>query len=361
MNPAAAAAPTASVDLLRVPIAHPGDLAPVEALRDAGYALDDVLAVVGKTEGNGCVNDFSRTLATARWEPVLPPETVTVFSGGTEGVLSPHVNLVVADPGPHHPGHDRGLVAASGRTRDLAPGELGREPQLAAVRELVAELVKRLGLSADEVDLVLVKCPLLTSERIAACRAAGEEPVTEDTYESMARSRAASALGVALALGECEEASALDALTAQRTDTVWSSRASASSGAELTDCHVLVLGTSRAAGNPLRAVHGEMRDAIDLDALRELFGRVAAEGGEVVQVFAKAEADPSGRVRGERHTMLTDSDVPATRHARAAVGGLLAALAGQPALYVSGGAEHQGPPGGGGVTVVYRVPDPAAP
>jgi hypothetical protein len=101
MNPAAAsAAPTASVDLLRVPIAHPGDLAPVEALRDAGYALDDVLAVVGKTEGNGCVNDFSRTLATARWEPVLPPETVTVFSGGTEGVLSPHVNLVVADPGP---------------------------------------------------------------------------------------------------------------------------------------------------------------------------------------------------------------------------------------------------------------------
>ncbi|MFJ9174081.1 ring-opening amidohydrolase [Streptomyces sp. NPDC102360] len=345
----------ATIDLLRLPTADPGDLTPARALAAAGRTLDDVLAVVGKTEGNGCVNDFSRTLAATRWESLVPDETVTVFSGGTEGVLSPHVNLLVADPGPH-PGHDRGLVAAAGRTRDLQPAEVGRGSQLSAVRETVDALVKQLGLTPDEVDMVLVKCPLLTSDRIAACRATGVEPVTEDTYESMARSRAAAALGIALALGECTEDAAFEALEAKGAAGVWSSRASASAGAELTDCHILVLGTSGAASSPLRALHGVMRDAIDLESLQQLFAQVAAEGGTVVQVFAKAEADPSGTVRGERHTMLTDSDLNSTRHARAAVGGLLSALAGTTAVYVSGGAEHQGPPGGGSVTVVYRMP-----
>jgi cyanuric acid amidohydrolase len=41
--------------------------------------------------------------------------------------------------------------------------------------------------------------------------------------------------------------------------------------------------------------------------------------------------------------MLDDSDIPGTRHARALVGGVLAAVFGENELFVSGGAEHQGP------------------
>jgi cyanuric acid amidohydrolase len=52
--------------------------------------------------------------------------------------------------------------------------------------------------------------------------------------------------------------------------------------------------------------------------------------------------------------MLDDSDINATRHARAAVGGLIAGVAGTGAVYVSGGAEHQGPAGGGPVAVIAR-------
>jgi cyanuric acid amidohydrolase len=106
-----------------------------------------------------------------------------------------------------------------------------------------------------------------------------------------------------------------------------------------------------------------MRDAVDAASvrrlLREHFGldrpRRPALQQRLVNLLAKAEASPDGRVRGERHTMLNDSDINATRHARAAVGGVLASVVGHTALYVSGGAEHQGPAGGGPVAAIVRV------
>jgi cyanuric acid amidohydrolase len=344
-----------SVDIIKAPTNDPGDTSPVETVKAAGYSTARVIAIVGKTEGNGCVNDFSRTLSAAVWEPSLPADAVTVFSGGTEGVLTPHVSFVVADDTPH-PGFDRGLVAAAGRTRTFAPQEIGRRTQAREVRDTVAGLMAALELAPEDVHLVLVKCPLLTSAKVAACRAMGAEPATSDTYESMAHSRRASSIGIALALGECAEDEVEPALAG--TAEVWSSRASASSGAELDDCHVLVLGTSTRAANPLRAVHASMRDAIDVETVNGLLDQVRAQDGTVVQVFAKAEADPSGTLRGQRHTMLTDSDLQSTRHARAAVGGLLAGLVQDTAIYVSGGAESQGPPGGGSLVIVYRLPQP---
>ena len=78
-------------------------------------------------------------------------------------------------------------------------------------------------------------------------------------------------------------------------------------------------------------------------------------GRQLVNIFAKAEASPNGTLRGFRHTMLEDTDISATRHARAAVGGLIAGLSGTGAVYVSGGAEHQGPPGGGPVAAIARL------
>lgn len=335
------------VDLVTVPTSGPDDLGALKSLADRGFTANDVLALVAKSEGNGCVNDFSRTLSARVWSEVLREDAVIVVSGGTEGVLSPHVNLVCAT------GHEGdGLVAAVTRTAVVDPAELGRRPQAEAVRDAVRAALQQLGVEPAAVHLVLIKCPLLTTERIAACHASGHAPVTDDTDESMGRSRAASALGVALALGELDEPG-LDAALAG-SGQVWSTVASVSSGAELLDCQVLVL-AMRGTGGRLRARHTVMRDAIDSDAVIALLATVRDEGGRVRQVFAKAEADPAGYLRGRRHTMLTDSDVQATRHARAAVGGLLAGLVGESCLYVSGGAEHQGPPGGGTVTVVYDV------
>ena len=79
---------------------------------------------------------------------------------------------------------------------------------------------------------------------------------------------------------------------------------------------------------------------------------MAAE--RVAGIFAKAEASPSGVIRGRRHTMIDDSDINHTRHARAAVSAVIASVIGDPMVYVSGGAEHQGPSGGGPVAAIVR-------
>lgn len=299
------------------------------------------------TSGNGCVNDFSRTLAALAWEQKIPVNAVTIFSGGTEGVLSPHVTFFVSEEqsGPS------GLSACVGRTRHLLPHEVGSAQHARQVALTVVQLMKEATVTPEQVHLVLVKCPLLTSAKLEVIRAEGRTPITTDTYESMSKSRYASAIGIAVALGEIAEGALEDALS---LGEAWSAKASCSSGAELDDCHILLLASTTASEKPLTSTQGELRviskpmtDAIDAASILDLLDQVKKDEGKVVQVFAKAEADPRGHIRGWRHTMNTDSDIHSTRHARAAVGGLIAGLVSDTQIYVSGGAEGQGAPGGG--------------
>ena len=252
---------------------------------------------------------------------------MTKRPGGTEGVLSPHVTLILSDSKP------TGLQAAVGRTRKFEPHEIGTSEQAMEVASSVRSILKRSGIPRNHVHLVLIKCPLLTSAKVEIIKAASKIAITTDTYESMAKSRYASAVGIAVALDEVHE-NALD--KAMRSERCWSSKASCSSGAELEDCHILIIASDSSPGN-LRAASAYMDDAIDAGAILQILEQVKGEQGQVLQVFAKAEADPRGNIRGNRHTMNTDSDIHSTRHARAAVGGLIAGLAGDTQVYVSGG------------------------
>ena len=126
---------------------------------------------------------------------------------------------------------------------------------------------------------------------------------------------------------------------------------------------MLVVGNSAAWSGDLAIAHDVMADAIDAAAFARALAAAGlvpsvplapAEQARLVAVLAKADAAHSGTIRGARHTMLDDSDIPASRHARALVGGVLAALAGTTRLFVSGGAEHQGPDGGGPVAAIVR-------
>jgi cyanuric acid amidohydrolase len=211
------------------------------------------------------------------------------------------------------------------------------------------------------VHYVQVKCPLLTAGRVEAAAARGASTATADTLKSMALSRAASALGVALALGEIAPERVGDAAIGVELE-LFSSRASCSAGVELMYNEVVVLGMSRDWSGSLRIDHALMADPIDVAPVRQLLSRLGVAepgaerpGAEIRALLAKAEPPRSGSIRGFRHTMLDDSDIAATRHARAAVGGALASLVGHGEIYVSGGAEHQGPEGGGPVAVIVEV------
>jgi cyanuric acid amidohydrolase len=50
--------------------------------------------------------------------------------------------------------------------------------------------------------------------------------------------------------------------------------------------------------------------------------------------------------------MLDDTDINAQRHIRGAIAGLVAGVLGDTRIFVSGGAEHQGPDGGGLIAVI---------
>ena len=337
-----------------IPTSAPDDVSGLmKLIEDGALNPDRLVAILGKTEGNGCVNDFTRAFAVSALQTCLGRDDVTmVMSGGTEGGLSPHIVtfevLEEAGAGP-------AMAVGAAMTRDLAPYELGTFAQVECVAEAVRDTITNAQIrTPQDVHFVQIKCPLLTSDRIAASDRA---TATTDTLKSMGLSRGASALGIALALDEVDAATAKRAL-AEQDAGVWSSRASTSAGVELTGHEILVLGMSDAWSGPLIVDHATMTDAIDVGSVRAAMDRLGVGSTSTLRaLFAKAEASGNGQIRGARHTMLNDSDISSTRHARAMVGGVLGGLVGRMDLFISGGAEHQGPDGGGPVALIAERHD----
>ena len=136
---------TTSVNVVRIATKGPGDVSGLLSLIEQGK-IDpkSIVAILGKTEGNGGVNDFTREYAVSALSAALapyvdlPPHRVEqriafVMSGGTEGVLSPHITVFTRNGVAN-----RGSEAVSGKrlsigmaqTRDFLPEELGRGAQI---------------------------------------------------------------------------------------------------------------------------------------------------------------------------------------------------------------------------------------
>lgn len=352
----------------RISASAPDDMSGIEAAIASGR-IDPkgVVAVLGKTEGNGLVNDFSRGMATTalarlfgRHLPAADAAQVClVMSGGTEGGMAPH--WVVFERAEGEGGASPALAVGRAHTPALPFEQLGRLGEVDQVAEGVRAAMRDAGIAdATDVHFVQIKCPLLTAQRIAEAEARGQTVATRDTLKSMGLSRAASALGAAVALGEIDRTFINDRQIGADW-SLWSDRASTSAGIELVNHEIVVLGMSKTWSGPLVIDHAVMADGIDIEPVRVALQRLgfgapgqldATRRSRMVALLAKAEASHDGRLRGHRHTMLDDSDIASTRHARAFVCGALAGLVGHAEIYVSGGAEHQGPDGGGPVAVI---------
>ncbi len=363
------------IEVRKVPLRHVSDASGLAELIDSGVIeADRVIAVIGKTEGNGGVNDYTRIIADRAFREVLVSRgsrdadavarVPIVWSGGTDGVLSPHATIFATLPAGSVPATDEPrLTVGFAMSEPLLPEDIGRRPMIEKVAAAVREAMAKAGITDPaDVHYVQTKTPLLTIHTIRDAKSRGQNVWTENTHESMDLSNGTTALGIGVALGELELPADEDVM--HRLD-LYSSVASCSSGVELDRAQVVVVGNTRGLGGRYRIGHSVMRDALDADgiwaAIRDA-GLALPDrphptdlDGRLVNVFLKCEASRDGIVRGRRNAMLDDSDVHWHRQIKACVGGVAASVTGDPAVFVSVSAAHQGPDGGGPVAAIVEV------
>ncbi len=362
------------IEVRKVPINSVSDASGLAQLIDDGVMdADRVIAIIGKTEGNGGVNDYTRIIADRAFREVLiakgaPADQVRqvpiVWSGGTDGVISPHATIFATVPADKaEPSDDLRLTVGFAMSEPILPEEIGYSGMITKVAAGVKEAMARAGITDPaDVHYVQTKTPLLTIHTIRDAKSRGQKVWTENTHESMDLSNGTTGLGIAVALGEIEMPSDEEVM---HNRDLYSSVASCSSGVELDQAQIVVVGNARGIGGRYRIGHSVMRDALDQDGIWEAIkdaGVALPErphwtdlDGRLVNVFLKCETSSDGTVHGRRNAMLDDSDVHWHRQIKSCVGGVTAAVTGDPAVFVSVSAAHQGPDGGGPVAAIVDL------
>jgi cyanuric acid amidohydrolase len=284
------------------------------------------------------------------------------FSGGTEGVVAPHMVLFVREGARADERRaSKRLCAGTGYTRAFGPAEIGRMAQIEETARAIREVVAAMQVDGPgDVHLVQMKgaIPSANAAHVEAARARGVA-----LKNDMVHSRAASALGAALALGEVTREQLSDAAVCDDW-SLFSSVASCSAKPGLARTEILAFGNSAYWDGELVIEHGVLEDILDVAGVHAVAERAGvrvtvpptpAEVAKLVGVFAKSEADPRGTVRGRRHTMLGDDDVSDTRYSRCVLASVLASVLGDTRVYVSTRAEHHGPLGGGPLAIIARA------
>lgn len=363
-----------AIEVRKVPIHSVADASELQKLLDDGVMeASRVIAIIGKTEGNGGVNDYTRIIADRAFREVLmangaPEEQVKqvpiVWSGGTDGVISPHATIFATVPADKTEKTDEPrLTVGFAMSEHLLPEEIGYVAMVDKVADAVKVAMERAGITDPaDVHYVQTKTPLLTIHTIRDAKSRGKSVWTEHTHESMDLSNGCTALGIAKALGEVDSVSDEDVM---HNRAKYSSVASCSSGVELDQAQVVVVGNAKGIGGRYRIGHSVMNDALDAGGIWEAIKDAGLDlperalssdiDGRLVNVFLKCEASTDGQVHGRRNAMLDDSDVHWHRQIKSCVGGVTASVTGDPAVFVSVSAAHQGPDGGGPVAAIVDL------
>jgi cyanuric acid amidohydrolase len=361
-----------TAELHRIAMPDPGDASGLAALIDEG-ALDPatIVAILGKTPGNGLTNDHTREFATRTVASLLAARLglteddvrsriLLLFSGGTEGMLAPHLLVFTRAPAPEGAAPGPALAIGLARSAPLAPAQIGRLAELDAAAAATRAALADAGLDDPRtVAWVQVKCPIPTPGALHGARdlAAASIPGMKHL------SRAAAALGVAVALGEVarraiEDDDAIGAHLERGTR-----RACVTAAIDSPCVDVMVLGNGAGWAGDQRIGSTVLKDMLDAPAVAALLDRLGLPAApqltrdqrdRLVGVILKGDPPSDDRLRGGRHVMLDDSDIGPIRHYRAAMGGMLGALTGDNHVYLSGGAEHQAPPGGAVLALIVR-------
>ena len=363
------------VQLYRIPVNAPQDVSGLVTLLDDGVIrAEEIAAILAQNEGDGHARGFtlhvleeviaSRTGETPDEVARRVPMLMIGLAG--MGIMVPHLNVFVRREVAPRPGLGKRLTLGTAVTRVLQPEEYGTMAMLREVARATREALAQIGAPRrPDVPLIYVKVPELTPARIRDAEARGAPLRTRHYRQAAAFNRGAAALGAAVALGEFAESQFEDTMLGTRLD-IWTRHVSVSSGTENAFCKIVVFANTEQSVSTLVAGNGVMRDAIDLDGVREAFRAVGIPVADhccptpeqmerVAAIFVKANGDAVDEVRGYRNAMLSDylwsfsgMQTKAIAHA------VVAALIGDPLVMSASGSEHQGPPGGNVVTVFAR-------
>ena len=165
-----------------VPMLAPNDVGAFSRLFTSGEVDPHaVVALIAKSEGSGLHNDYGRVFADHSLRTALAEargcavediaDTVTIaVSGGTPGVISPHVTVITQDEVDELPAGlpGKGLVVGRSHTVEILPEDIGRTAQVDKVTAAVKEAMASIGISDPaDVHMVLVKGPALSARGVA--------------------------------------------------------------------------------------------------------------------------------------------------------------------------------------------------
>ena len=165
------------IEVRKVAIKHVSDASGLEELIDQGIMeADRVIAVIGKTEGNGGVNDYTRIIADRAFREVLvskgtrPMSEVKqipiVWSGGTDGVISPHATIFATTDPSKAPKTDEPRISVGfAMSEHILPEEIGYMGMVnkvaAGVKEAMAKVTFAEAALGSEISV-----PTLSGENV---------------------------------------------------------------------------------------------------------------------------------------------------------------------------------------------------
>ncbi|HIF65273.1 MAG TPA: ring-opening amidohydrolase, partial [Acidimicrobiia bacterium] len=150
---------------------------------------DDVIAIVGKTEGNGGVNDYTRILADQAFRSVLLTagtrssleidQIPMAWSGGTDGVITPNAVIFSQNSKPQMSNGPSRMVVGISMSEPIKPEDIGRPKMVTTIAKGVEAAMSKAGISdPDDIHFVQTKTPLLTMESIRDATARGKTVFT---------------------------------------------------------------------------------------------------------------------------------------------------------------------------------------
>ena len=186
-----------AIEVAKVELKTVQDASGLEELIKAGkFSADEVIGVIGKTEGNGGVNDFTRILADQAFRRVLLKHGTRseaeihnvpmVWSGGCDGVITPHATIFARNAKTGAADKSR-LVIGTALSAELLPEDIGRLPMVQKVADAVKAAMKDAGITdPKDVHYVQTKTPLLTIESVRDAESRHQTLACE-VHDSMGR------------------------------------------------------------------------------------------------------------------------------------------------------------------------------